>query len=326
MGVAGRLLIAAAGLLAIAASGNWPWPQGRPTPRVPGDNPMSAAKVALGRRLFYDADLSVDGSMACSSCHVQRHAFADSTPTHPGVHGEPGRRNAPGLANVAWARTLTWGDPRVTTLEAQVRIPVLGTSPVEMGMHGQEAEIVRRLARDGCYAQMFRTAFPADHGRIDMDNVARALAAFERTLASHDAPFDRWRGGDGSALTSLQRAGAGIFRRSCAACHAGPDLRDDRFHAIEPATADPGLGEITKRSADNGRFRTPGLRNVLLTAPYLHDGSARTPEEAIARHRAIPLDEADTQVVIAFLGALTDRSFTTDKRYSLPDEACGVKL
>lgn len=115
---------------------------------VPRNNPMSAAKVELGRRLFYDADLSVDGTMACATCHEQHRAFSDGNPTHAGVHGEPGRRNVPGLANVGWLRTLTWADPRQSSLERQAAVPVMGTTPVEMGMAGQEAEITRRLTRD----------------------------------------------------------------------------------------------------------------------------------------------------------------------------------
>ncbi len=322
-------VVLAAGLFCIAAMGSgWRWPEGRGAPRIPAGNAMNAAKVELGRRLFYDADLSADGSMACSSCHVQRHGFADSVAVHPGVHGDPGRRNAPGLANVAWLRPLTWGDPRITTLEAQAAVPILGTTPVEMGMHEQEAEIARRLGRDSCYVRMFRDAFPETNGRIDMGAVQKALASFERTLVSNQSPWDRWRAGDRTALTPPQREGARAFARSCATCHSGPDLGDGRFHAIEPAGADRGLAEISGKPGDNGRFRTPPLRNVALTAPYLHDGSAVTLADAIARHREATdrLSDADRQAILVFLGTLTDRAFVTDHRYSLPDSACGLPL
>lgn len=307
------LLLACAGLLVTAGKG------------VSGGD-AEAARIELGRRLFYDADLSADGSMACSSCHVQRHGFADSVATHPGVHGEPGRRNAPGLANVVRARSLTWGDPRVRTLEAQVSIPVLGDDPVEMGMKGQEAEIARRLERDPCYVSMFRAAFPDMGGRIDMATVARAIAAFERSMISSDAPLDHWRRGVRDALTPVQRQGGALFARDCASCHAGPDMSDGRFHAIESAGRDRGLGLATGKAGDDGRFRTPMLRNVALTAPYLHDGSARTLSEAIARHRGVRLDAGQMAAVGAYLDAMTDRSFVADKRYALPDSACGRAL
>lgn len=307
------LLLACAGLLVAAGKG------------VSG-GATQAAQIELGRRLFYDADLSADGSMACSSCHVQRHGFADSVATHPGVHGEAGRRNAPGLANVTRARSLTWSDPRVRTLEAQVSIPVLGDDPVEMGMKGQEAEIARRLGRDPCYVSMFRAAFPDMGGRIDMTTVTRAIAAFERSMISDDAPFDHWRRGARDALTPAQRQGSRLFARDCASCHAGADMSDGRFHAIETAGRDKGLGAVTGKAGDDGRFRTPMLRNVALTAPYLHDGSARTLGEAIARHRSVRLDAGQMAAIIAFLDAMTDRSFLSDRRYALPDSACGRAL
>lgn len=337
----GPFRLAAAGLLLCAAAAGparWTWPGGRPAPRVPADNAMSAAKVELGRRLFYDADLSIDGSMSCATCHVQRRAFADGNATHPGVHGDPGRRNVPGLANIGWAKSLTWGDPRVRTLEAQVLIPVTGLSPVEMGMHGKEAEIAVRLGRDACYVRMFRDAFPESAGRIDLAGVAKALAAFQRTMVSNRSPYDRWRGGQADALNEAQRRGERAFRKACASCHAGLDLSDGRFHAVASGSDAPGsgdrgpndrgLGEITGRAADNGRFRTPGLRNVMLTAPYLHDGSARTIGEAIDRHAAVARDlhAGEKEAIEAFLEALTDRAFTGDRRLSLPQSACGAAL
>lgn len=320
----GTLALAGAALLLGAAAPRWVWPAGRAAPPVPAGNGMSAAKVELGRRLFYDADLSIDGSMACSTCHVQRHAFADGNRTHPGVHGDPGRRNVPGLANLAWARSLTWGDPRLRTLEAQILIPVTGTDPVEMGMKGKEAEIAARLGRDACYVRMFREAFPETGGRIDIAAVGKAVASFERSLVSTDTRYDRWRAGDAAAITAEEASGARAFGRACASCHAGPDLTDGRFHAVRFDSSDRGLGEITGRRADDGRFRTPGLRNVMLTAPYLHDGSAATVGEAIDRHASVPIGERG--VIIAFLDTLTDRTFVADPRYALPRTACGEAL
>jgi cytochrome c peroxidase len=165
--VIGRAALAPSALVltaAVAAPWRWTLPAGIAAPMVPADNPMSAAKIALGRHLFYDADLSIDGTMSCASCHEQKHAFADGNPTRPGVHGDAGRRTVPGLANVAWLPVLTAAGPRVTTLEAQAAIPIFGLSPVGMGMHGSEREIPRRLSRDACYRRQFRKAFPRAPG------------------------------------------------------------------------------------------------------------------------------------------------------------------
>jgi len=302
---------------AVAAPWQWELPTGVTAPIVRPDNPMSAAKVALGRRLFYDADLSIDGTMSCASCHEQKHAFADGNTTRPGVHGNAGRRNVPGLANVAWLPVLTSADPRVTTLEAQVAIPIFGLTPVEMGMHGSEREIPRRLSRDACYRRQFRDAFPDRNGRIDISSVAMALASFERSMVSFDTPADR------GALLSEAVNGKAVFARACASCHSGPNLTDGRFYAILPVNpVDRGLAEATERTADEGRFRTPPLRNVAVTGPWFHDGSARTLREAIDRHRAA-LDAGETTQVLAYLEALTDRSFIENRNFAYPDNPCG---
>lgn len=307
--------------LTAAAAVSWQWalPAGVAAPIVSTNNPMSAAKVSLGRRLFYDADLSIDGTMSCASCHEQKHAFADGNATRPGVHGDAGRRNVPGLANVAWLSSLTSADPRVTTLEAQAAIPIFGLTPVEMGMHGREREIPRRLSRDACYRQQFRAAFPDRNGQIDMTSVAMALASFERSMVSFDTPADR-----GSMLPDAT-TGKVVFARACASCHSGPHFTDSRFYAILPVNpADRGLAEATGRPADEGHFRTPPLRNVAVTGPWFHDGSARTLREAIDRHRAA-LDSDETTQVLAFLEALTDRNFIENRNFAYPDNPCGKK-
>jgi cytochrome c peroxidase len=331
-----RGLAALFGLIALAAGAaaaqapEWLWPAGIVAPAVPADNPMSAAKVELGRRLFYDADLSLDGTLACSNCHVQKHAFADSIPTRGGVGGGPGRRNAPGLANVAYFSPLTWADPRLATLEGQFMVPVFGDHPVEMGMKGQDAEVVRRLSRDDCYQEMFRQAFPAEHGAIGNVTIGKALAAFERSLLSYNSPYDRDRAGRKGLLSDQAMRGKQLFGAQCAACHAGLNLTDMRFHAIEHgiSAADPGLAEVTGKPEDGGKFRTPSLRNVALTAPYLHDGSAATLADAIHRHafvvpaagRFTPEQTAD---LIAWLDAFTDADFVHDPKFAYPERICG---
>ncbi|WCT73978.1 cytochrome c peroxidase [Sphingomonas naphthae] len=282
----------------------------------------TSAKIALGRQLFYDADLSIDGTMSCATCHEQHRAFADGNRTRPGVHGDAGRRNVPPLANVAFLPSLTWGDPRVTSLEAQALIPMFGEAPVEMGMKGAEAKLAARLGRDPCYVKMFAAAFPDRGGRIETETVTRALAAFQRTMVSRASPYDR------GAMPEPAKRGATRFARDCAACHAGPDFTDGRFHAPIGATpGDRGLGEITGRPADDGHFRTPTLRNIAVTAPYLHDGSAPTIPVAIARHRNLPpIDAAAMAELTAFLDQLTDRRFFTYRRLALPKKRCDRRL
>ncbi|WP_198136933.1 cytochrome-c peroxidase [Nitrobacter hamburgensis] len=283
---------------------------------------MTAVKVELGRRLFYDADLSADGTMCCATCHEQKHAFADGNRTHPGVTDEPGRRNVPGLANVAWLTPLTFADPAATTLETQVTAPILGNHPVEMGMAGRDAEIGRRLGRDNCCQTMFARAFPENGGRIDFANVARALASFERTLVSHGSAWDRQQ------LDPDAQAGSALFARDCASCHSGPNFTDMAMHRIgaaDPRLADQGLFGQTGIDADRDKFRTPSLRNVTLTGPWWHDGSSRSLDEAIARH-GLSHDAAKVTLLIAFLEGLSDPEFTRRKSLAMPDLACGRRL
>ena len=323
-----RIVLALVPLALTGAAPAWQWnlPAGIAPPAVPADNAMSAAKVELGRRLFYDADLSLDGTMACATCHEARHGFGDGNTTHPGVTGEAGRRNVPGLANVAWFSPLTHGDPGLTTLERQVAVPIMGTHPVEMGMKGREDQIAQRLGHDACYRRMFAEAFPESDGRIDLDTVAKAIASFERTLVSYDSAWDH------GAQSAEARGGERTFRRACAGCHAGVRFTDLGFHRLAPglaqvdrAASDQGLYEKTGREDDRGRFRTPSLRNVAMTGPWWHDGSATSLEEAIARHR-LALRPGEVAGLIAFLRALDDPAFAANPATRLPDTACGKPL
>jgi cytochrome c peroxidase len=307
----------------------------------------AAARVELGRRLFYDADLSIDGTLSCATCHEQRRAFTEGNRTHPGVHDTPGRRNVPGLANVADFKTLTWADPTLTSLEAQMLVPLAGEHPVEMGMGGKTDLLPGRLGGDPCYRRMFADAFAGDPA-ITLPRVVQAIAAFERTLISGNAPFDRYRRGETDALSPDARRGEALFfgaRLGCGECHSGPDLTDGGYHNIglpPPTGADPdhGLIEKTLNPADEGRFRTPSLRNAALTAPYLHDGAAASLADAVRAHfagagqdtardpilRGRALRDDDLAPLLAFLGSLTDQQFVTDPRFSLPNTACGKSL
>lgn len=324
--------------MAAARPQEWRWDlrSGIEPPTVPADNPMTAAKVELGRRLFYDADLSTNGTMSCATCHEQKRAFADGNRTHVGAHGDAGRRNVPGLANIAFATSLTWADSRLTTLEKQAAVPLFGDHPVEMGMKGMETELLRRLTKDSCYRTMFRRAFPETDGMIDIPSIMRALAAFERTLISRGSPYDLYLRGQRQTLSSGAVEGQGLFATHCASCHSGPDFTDYRFHALEPAQnvgsgMDRGLAEATGNPGDAGRFRTPGLRNVSLTAPYMHDGSGNTLDEALRRHAGqvpaiVVLTERQGAALREFLGTLSDSRFVSDRRFAYPSTACGRSL
>jgi cytochrome c peroxidase len=234
------------------------------------------------------------------------------------------------LGNVAYLSALTWADPTQRTLEAQVLTPVMGEHPVEMGMKGQEAELVRRLSSDACYRRQFAEAFPGEPAPIDMGHVAKAIAAFERTLVSFGSAYDK------GALDDAARRGQGVFvKAGCGRCHAGrlftdADAADPlaAFHRIEPASdRDRGLAEITGKAEDAGRFRTPSLRNVALSSPYLHDGSAKTLPDAIRRHEgAGQIGDADMTDLVALLGSLTDQAFVTGPKLGLPKTRCGHPL
>jgi len=290
--------------------------------------PASDVRVELGRRLFYDADLSIDGTMSCATCHEQHHGFTDGNATRPGVHGDPGRRNIQTLANVGTFAALTWGDPRVTRLEDQALIPIAGTTPVEMGFHGQEKVLESRIGGQACYRKLFAAAFPGQ-GEVSMATITRALAAFQRTMISRDAPYDRGKRGE-AVDTSIEAVrGERLFfgKAGCATCHAAPDFTDAPragFHRIDlPFSGDQGLFEVTGKPADRGKFRTPSLRNVGISAPYLHDGSARTLAGAIRRHRmATGLKDGEVEDLAAFLRTLTDDGFVADPRFSLPKTSC----
>ncbi|TNE38119.1 MAG: cytochrome-c peroxidase [Sphingomonadales bacterium] len=327
----GTIILLVGAMVSLAVAGEagpsgWVWtlPKGVAPPPVPADNRMSAAKVALGRRLFYEADLSVDGTMSCATCHGQRSSFTDGSITHPGVHGDPGLRNVPTLVNVAWNRPLNWADPAVKTLEQQALVPIMGDDPVEMGMKGMETEIVRRLSANSCYRSLFRAAFPEEEGLISMAAVTRALAAYERTIISFDTPWDRSRAG-GAPLPEEARRGEQVFRGKggCVRCHGGINFTDNHLHPFATTARDAGAMRATGRAEDRNRFRTPGLRNVALTAPYLHDGSAATLDAAIMAHGGmIRQTQAERAAIIAFLDQLSDLAITRDPRFSVPPAEC----
>ncbi len=303
-------------------------------------------KIELGRRLFYDGDLSWDGAMSCATCHEQKRGFTDPNKTRAGFDGTPGERNIQTLANLGWLNSLTWGGPQVDTLEHQALIPIEGFVPVEMGFGGKpEGALPQRLADQACYPELFRAAFPERGGKIDMDTITLALAAFQRELVSLDAPYDRWMRGDAAAISAQAQRGAALFeQKQCAACHSGPHFTDaaiagrspyDAFHRLSaPADGkDAGLARITQKPEDAGRFRTPSLRNVAVSAPYMHDGEVATLPDAI-RHHDQPgatdprlqqkLTNAEIEDLVAMLDTLTDQTFLANPAFARPAAACPV--
>ena len=257
---------------------------------------MSEAKVELGRHLFYDTRLSGNGEQACASCHRLEHAFSEPRPQAMGSTGEPNRRNALALVNVVYNSTLMWAHPGLRDIERQLLIPMFGEQPVELGITGHENEVLERFRGDGLYQDLFAAAFPRED-QVEFTHIVDALACFVRSLVSFESPFDRYAyGGDDSAMSEAAIRGLGFFfseRFECHHCHGGFNftqstnhessaMLDNPFHNTGlyniggenayPAQ-DQGLYELTRQAQDQGRFRAPTLRNVAVTAPYMHDGS-----------------------------------------------------
>lgn len=344
---------------------DWNFPQGFPKPFVPADNPMSVEKVELGRHLFYDTRLSANQVQSCSSCHLQSRAFSEPLATSVGSTGQHHRRNAQALVNIAFNHSLTWANDEIVTLERQIILPLFGEEPIEMGVGGHETEVLARL-NTPLYNSLFEKAFGDDD--INFDRIVKALASFTRSLVSLNSPFDQYAYQmKDNALTPSQLRGMNMFfseQLECHHCHGGFNFTQSTTHEKQqldlrafhntglyntegdysyPIT-DTGLFEVTAKAQDVGRFRTPTLRNVELTAPYMHDGSIATLPEVIdfyaagGRHikagsaagdgrlnslksqfvKGFELDEQQKQDLLAFLTALTDKSFVTNPDFSNP--------
>jgi cytochrome c peroxidase len=323
-----RGALALALLLAVlpaAAAESWRWmlPPGFTPPLVPADNPMSAAKVELGRRLFFDAGLSEDGRTACATCHKPERAYSEGVTLPRGARGDLLARNAPSLTNVAYAPALGWTDEGVATLEAQMLRPLFATHPVEMGLAGREAQVIAGLARDAGYAAAFAAAFPEETDPVTLVTLVRAIACFERTLISGRSAFDRYVfDDDRNAMSEAARRGMALFystRVGCGACHGGlafsGALQAVGSAAAAAVYADTGTGE-----QPGMKFKVPGLRNVALTSPYLHDGRFGTLRAVVdfydrgagrRRLKALRLRENEKGDLVAFLGSLTDPGFVS---------------
>jgi cytochrome c peroxidase len=345
----------------------WALPDGYPEPAVPDDNPMSAVKVELGRWLFYDPRLSVNNSLSCAGCHRQSLSFTDGLAASIGATGEKHPRSAMSLLNVAYASRLTWANHLLARLEFQALTPLFGEQPVEMGMAGREDAIVRLIRDQAPYAELFPQAFPTDSDPYSVLNAVRAIGSFVRSIVSFDTPYDRYAAGDADAMSDSQVRGMELFfseRIECFHCHGGFNFSDSSTHAsaaienvgfhntglynLENAGAYPadntGLYDLTGQRRDMGRFRAPSLRNVALTAPYMHDGSIPTLDGVLDHYAAggrtiaegewageghrnpfksefVPgftLSATERADLLRFLHALSDESVLGNPRFSDP--------
>jgi len=285
-GLIATLLVCHAAVVAAQTTWRSPMPRGLdPYLPIPQDNPQTAAKIALGRRLFFDRQLSADGSLSCATCHDPQKAFADNRPVAIGINQRRGTRNAPSIVNRGYGTAFSW-DGRASSLEAQVLQPI--ENPDELG--SSIAGAVTRLRRDRTYVDQFRQVF----GRpIAGPDLGRALASYVRTIQSGDAPFDRFADGVADALSDTERLGLRVFRGRglCTTCHLGPTFTDERFHNTGVAWTgtsytDEGRAAVTRLPRDRGAFKTPSLRDVARRAPYMHDGSLATLEDVVAFYDA----------------------------------------
>ncbi len=296
-----------------------------PDANYPGQSRHSAEEVQLGKLLFFDTRLSVDKSMSCASCHKPELGFTDGLTLARGLNNKTLKRHTPHLYNLAWNRTFFW-DGRVTSLEAQA---------VEV-MHSADEfnispdELRQRLSAVDFYRRQFAKLYPDG---ISMGNAAKAIAAFERTLVSHNSQFDRYIGGESTLLDPSARLGMQVFfsKGKCSRCHAGPNFTDDKFHNTGVAGEDPGRSQLDRTGEfqttpypffhTQKAFKTPSLRNVALTPPYMHNGSETTLEDVVDFYnnggrdhksyglsldvRPLNLSAEEKQGLLAFLHTLT---------------------
>lgn len=339
-----------------------------PPPRQDDNNLLTKEKIELGRHLFYDKRLSIDNSVSCSSCHHQKNGFADKKKLSNGVHGHKTRRNSMSLTNVIYNSNLTWANPQITSLEAQLLIPLFGTDPPEMGMAGKENLLIDRLKKDPQYVKLFKKAFPEYISETDrlisIATIAMSLASFQKTLLSFKSPYDLYKyEGKEEAISASAKRGETLFfgeRLECYHCHGGFNFTDSISHKKLPfpekgfhntglynidgkggyPKENQGLYEVTGNPEDMGKFRAPTLRNIEVTAPYMHDGSIPTLEEVIRKHYAIAgmaalvnqkpnpnksefitgfyISDDEIKDLVNFLKSLTDREFLNNTKHSNP--------
>lgn len=309
-------------------------PSGLPQLQIPADNALTVEGVALGRKLFYDPILSINNSQACASCHVQANAFVDTNKFSRGVNGTIGHRNSMPLFNVGFNKTLFW-DGRVTTLEEQALLPII--DPTEMN----EAlpNVLAKLKAEPTYVEMFNKAF--GEPSITEQNLAKALAQFERILLSANSKYDKVKRGE-ATFTAQEALGEELYgdmqKGDCNHCHTmGSTFTDFDFknNGLEAIAIDSGRYKVTKNIQDMGKMKTPSLRNLKYTAPYMHDGRFKTLSEVMfhynidfktpanldvnmREHAPNRMTVPEVNAIIAFLNTLNDEEFVTNPDFAKP--------
>ena len=308
---------------------------------------IAAAKITLGRWLFFDNRLSYNQQKSCASCHDPKFCFSDGYRTSAGTDGFNVQHNAPSLINVVFLKHLTWADSSIHGLAQQMRNPMFNEDPRELGIKGHETLVLSNIALDPYYQKAFKQAFPNQSSPIQLDNIINAIAAYETTLTSFNSKYDRYLKGEKKALNTQELAGLKLYqseRLQCARCHDYPTIsqHQDLVYANTGLyniagnypSHDQGLFDFTGQPEDRGKFRIPSLKNVLLTAPYTHNGSVETISEMIdiyaaggrtisngpfmgngSKHpnkskfiKGFHLSSLEKQQLLAFLNALTDTS------------------
>ena len=327
---------------------SWNLPHNIPPPPVPADNPLTEESIILGEKLFFDKGLSASNTISCNSCHDPEHAFAEPKTVSVGANGDALNRNALALVNVAYNASFTWAHNNLESIEKQLMIPLFNEHPVEMGVTGNEKRILKRFEGSE-YRALFEAAYGDD--TPNLNNIVKALASYVRSLVSFNSAFDNYAyAQDDDALTPQQLEGLNLFfseRTECFHCHGGLNFTQSSKHSFQPFTAQPfhntglynedgkgsypesdmGLYSVTHNKDDMGKFRAPTLRNVALTAPYMHDGSIATLDEVIEFYarggnvaespnpyrssfiKSFAITEEEKAALVAFLQSLTDEEF-----------------
>lgn len=352
----------------VASEWRWNLPAGFPEPIVPADNPMSEAKFQLGRHLFFDKRLSGNGSMGCGSCHFQHLAFTDGKAVATGSTGDHTPRSSMSIVNAAYYPTLTWANPSQYTLEIQAGVPMFVENlAIELGINDEnKAEVLARFQLDADYQRRFKEVFPGEAQPINFLNIIKAISAFERGVISGNSRYDLAQAGK-IVLTDSEARGRTLFfseQAQCSTCHSGFNFSDQTVSVSSPQSEkpfhntglynvdgkgaypddNPGLIGVMPQPENAGKFRVPSLRNIALTAPYMHDGTVATLEAALdiyaahgrnitaganqgdgrknpfkdARINKIKLSKTERADIIAFLQTLTDESLLSNPRYADP--------
>jgi cytochrome c peroxidase len=284
---------------------NWNLPEDIPPPAVPATNLMTKAKVSLGRHLFYDKRLSANNKVSCATCHRQDLAFTDGLKGSFGLHGDLTPRNSMNLTNVGYNQNFTWANPLSTQLEHQARVPLFGDEPAEMGLTGHENQTLEQLKLDPLYQKLFPRVFGFEGGDpFNFNNIIDAISAFERTMLSFNSPYDQYLRGESTSFGASEKRGMEIFfseKGECFHCHGGFNFTDSSVHKNSRTSphrfhnnglynvdgrggypkSDRGLYDMTSHKDDMGKFKAPTLRNIAVTAPFMHDGSIATLEEVV---------------------------------------------